>query len=429
LLKTSTANVGSLLSNMDNNNNADNHMDTDMGDLPVPMLSSKQTPVTPEQLMVRLGEMVLALLLGEIIHRIILIFEELPHVKERYNGNRGEMFWAVISNCHNQVIFGPLLTIFGFGLVGYGSSSFSSQIVVNVASVALVYVGLRAFGAMDNSLEDMQVLEEKNALLGPGLATNYWFSYLKWICTGEVSSSSGHKDLILNDLKEALETTKASTESGEEEYSDINRDGLMLNKMARQGENFRVFPKLIILLPSRCWRPKDIKTQDSSEGVFQYCDPSVLSDASRCNCSKGPCKCNHSYCSHDYQFRIESQQRRAPIKATVHWIYENEEDEKTHPNPRAKKIFVMFDFPMLLQSAMGPGRDLEDNASARIRNIETFEETLRKFLASNEYLRYNKLVTFHSYNNEDETEGEKKSPRSLASRLRDRVNLEKQLLL
>ena len=68
---------------MDNNNNADNHMDTDMGDLPVPMLSSKQTPVTPEQLMVRLGEMVLALLLGEIIHRIILIFEELPHVKER----------------------------------------------------------------------------------------------------------------------------------------------------------------------------------------------------------------------------------------------------------------------------------------------------------------------------------------------------------
>ena len=30
--------------------------------------------------------------------------------------------------------------------------------MVNVASVALVYVGLRAFGAMDNSLEDMQVI-------------------------------------------------------------------------------------------------------------------------------------------------------------------------------------------------------------------------------------------------------------------------------
>ena len=68
---------------MDNNNNADNHVDTNMDDLPVPMLSSKQTTVTVEQLMVKLGEMVLALLLGEIIHRIILIFEELPHVKER----------------------------------------------------------------------------------------------------------------------------------------------------------------------------------------------------------------------------------------------------------------------------------------------------------------------------------------------------------
>ena len=68
---------------MDNNNNAENHVDTNMGDLPVPVLSSKQSPVTVEQLMVRLGEMVLALLLGEIIHRIILIFEELPHVKER----------------------------------------------------------------------------------------------------------------------------------------------------------------------------------------------------------------------------------------------------------------------------------------------------------------------------------------------------------
>ena len=33
-----------------------------------------------------------------------------------------------------------------------------------------------------------QVLEEKNALLGPGLATNYWFSYLKWICTGLFNS-------------------------------------------------------------------------------------------------------------------------------------------------------------------------------------------------------------------------------------------------
>ena len=47
------------------------------------MLSSEPIPVTPEHLIVKLGETLVALLLGEIIHRIILIFEELPHVKER----------------------------------------------------------------------------------------------------------------------------------------------------------------------------------------------------------------------------------------------------------------------------------------------------------------------------------------------------------
>ena len=34
---------------------------------------------------VRLGEMLIALLLGEFLHRLILIFEELPHVKERWD--------------------------------------------------------------------------------------------------------------------------------------------------------------------------------------------------------------------------------------------------------------------------------------------------------------------------------------------------------
>ena len=86
---------------------------------------------------------------------------------------------------------------------------------------------------------------------------------------------------------------------------------------------------------------------------------------------------------------------------------------------------------------MGPGRALEDKPSARLKNIETFEvglwintfipiliwwnyegssykqycshldpnypqETLKTFLASNDYLRYKDLVSFHQYNTEDE---------------------------
>ena len=60
-----------------------NNADTDLGLIPVPIVSSKAMAITLEQMMVRLGETILALLLGEILHRIILIFEELPHVKER----------------------------------------------------------------------------------------------------------------------------------------------------------------------------------------------------------------------------------------------------------------------------------------------------------------------------------------------------------
>ena len=143
---------------------ADIHMGKDMGGPPVPM---KPTLVTPEEFMVRLGEMVMALLLGEIIHRIILFFEELPHVKERWERQKCTFLnWSpfVTSGtmatsgtcsrqcfptatirlvaCHNQVgqicslkeyfkaISGPLLAVIGFGLVWHGSSSFSLQVTL-----------------------------------------------------------------------------------------------------------------------------------------------------------------------------------------------------------------------------------------------------------------------------------------------------------
>ena len=39
---------------------------------------------------------------------------------------------------------------------------------------------------------------------------------------------------------------------------------------ASQGENFSLFPKLIVLLPSKCWRPSDLKTQDRCLGTSIY---------------------------------------------------------------------------------------------------------------------------------------------------------------
>ena len=46
-------------------------------------------------------------------------------------------------------------------------------------------------------MNPIKVLEEKNALLGPGLATNYWFGYLKWICAardGDDDEEGGDDD-------------------------------------------------------------------------------------------------------------------------------------------------------------------------------------------------------------------------------------------
>ena len=49
---------------------------------------------------------------------------------------------------------------------------------------------------------------------------------------------------------------------------------------------------------------------------------------------------------------MEGNKRQPPKKMSFNWIYEREEDERTR-NPEGKKIFVMFDFPQILQSALG----------------------------------------------------------------------------
>ena len=84
----------------------------------------------------------------------------------------------------------------------------------------------------------------------------------------------------------------------------------------------------------------------------------------------------------------------------------------------AKKIFVAFDFPMLLQSAMGPGRKMAEDAAGRAKNVETFQATLARFLDTNEYLEFREWVTFHPYN----TDGGDTRP--LAAQLRERIMIE-----
>ena len=52
-----------------------------------------------------------------------------------------------------------------------------------------------------------KVLEEKNALLGPGLATNYWFGYLKWICAARDGDDDDEEDDDDNNVGDDEEDT------------------------------------------------------------------------------------------------------------------------------------------------------------------------------------------------------------------------------
>jgi len=382
-----------------------------------------ETWVDMQPLVGKFGEVLVGLLVGELMHRIIMLYTEMQHIQERYKGSKASLLSAVFSNCHHQAVSVPALTFLGVGTILISGPTIQS--LVNIATISMVYTGLREVGALDNSLEDMQVLEEKNALLGPGLATNYWIGFLKWIIKGDVSKSAGFQDgQIIGNLKDAFEELQAGMQPQEEDSIDevIYADGQISNRLVMEGTLFRIFRKIIILLPSSCHlNTRDSKALARDHKIFLHCAPEAPPTAPPCRC-EGPCDCAHQHCSHDYHFRLASEavQRRPPIKLTIYYIYENEEEEpeKGCHNPLAKKIFVAFDFPMLLQSAMGPGRKMADDAAGRAKNVETFQATLASFLASNEYQKFREWVTFHPYNTD------RSDTRPLAAQLRERIMME-----
>lgn len=369
------------------------------------------------QLLSQLGHTLLGFLVGELLHRIILLIEENFNL-EKYNGSRYELLKAVFSNCHGQSIKVPFLGALGAGLIW--SCSLSPQIILTefepILRVALLYALMRSYGAFEHRLEELEVLEENNAHLGPGLAANYWFSFLKWMVKGDLTDAKGEKSV--NDLKDAIIEAKINAEEGDQ--GNIEPDGGMMTKLKQEGGvHFAPFEKLIILLPKSCHLKTKGAEDWKKENVFILCHPDAQGEP-LCQCKiKCDPTCIHRNCSHDFHFKLDPIMKRDPIKMTVHWIYENEDDERIQ-NSEGNKIFVMFDFPMLLQSAMGPGKGWEedDRPGARTKNIRTFKETLNKFLNSNEYKRYRHMITFHEY--DDVGEGEKCRP--MSAQLREKIN-------
>jgi len=372
-------------------------------------------------LLSELGTMLLGLLLGEFLHRLILVLEELRKLQTQYEGRVTRILEKVFSNCHNQALTVPFLAALGSGLLVIPSHTLSTaEILNNVTTVALVYVMMRTFGALDNTLEDLEVLEENNSDLGPGLAINYWFSFLKWILMPWERMVTDHRSYRFFDLTGVLEALEYNVKESRREHF-VEQDGAIVTKLAAAGgPEFSIFKKFIVLLPSDCNMKIKSVSDWERENVFLYCHPAVPADAKECDC-RDDCRCVHRNCSHSFNFEVDPVLRTPAKRVKVYWIYAREEDEwqgKEGKEGQGWKIFLMFDFPMLLQSAMGPGRgwEEEDRPGARDRNIHSFRETLGKCLSPPDYSRVRHLVTFHPYKVGD--------GRKMSAQLRERVLLE-----
>jgi len=310
------------------------------------------------------GTYLLGLIIGELFHRVSLLIEESYHTSSRHKKSWKKMVESVFSNRHGQYWKVPLLVVAGVVLLYQGGYPHLSglELVTRVFPVAAIWACFKMFGVFDNSLEDLEILEESNAELGPGLAANYWFSFLKPALKADIRTKM------------------------EENLRSMRNEGL--------GANYRNFSKLILPLPDDCY----LKIRDESylkeENIFKDTE---LSDGIK-------------EVDNHLEFKMEAGERRNHIRQAVYWIYESQEfeeeadtKEKIEKKKKANKIFIIFDFPQLLQSAMGPDRGWEEKnkPGAREKNIHSFKKTLKKLLQCNDYIQYQKDVLFMDFLNRE----------------------------
>ena len=118
------------------------------------------------------------ILLGELVTRAALfcdIFFQKKRIWKSFESvfiKRQTQFWVII-------LLGLLswLPVRALGHVDYQ----------HCLVVAFVWFLFRTFGMTNSGLEDLSLLEDTHADLGPGLAANYWMSFLQWALKSDIS--------------------------------------------------------------------------------------------------------------------------------------------------------------------------------------------------------------------------------------------------
>ena len=222
-----------------------------------------------------------------------------------------------------------------------------------------MYLVGRFTNSFNNSMiDDLDILDEQQANVGPGLAANYWFRFLEFIFKDNFNFREKMSD-HLKDVKERI--------MGKKNYFDL------------QSENISAHYKFIILLPSDCVVDK---SGWEREGVFKhvpgYCPPT----------------CEHQkfegkyYVKHDIPVKLDNNTQ----SLHVHWIFRHEEDEEEflqqsehqRSTNNKEKILVVLDFPQLLKSAMGPRKGWEEHErpGARRKNLSLFRKMINSCIES-----------------------------------------------
>lgn len=291
------------------------------------------------------GSFGFGIVVGEFLYRCVLLLDEKKYLYSRYKDKLPRLIKAVFSNEHNQYLSFPIALLISLAFL-YKSSMDTQTIILKVSSIILVWCVLRWLDVFDNPVDDIDVINNSNAALGPGLAYNYWNSLLK---------------ILLDKIEDKTR-----------EYE--NRMNERFNGNVVQAKSH---PRLLILLPNDC-DFNQTETALSAEGVYTH-DPDLCD-------MLGTLQCDHKV-----EFEVEASQRRDPIKMNMHHIIDDMSGEK---------IYIMFDFPQLLKGAMGPKRDCD--RMSRKQNLKSFQSTLENLLSHEPYRRHANSIRFIRY---DKTAG------------------------
>ena len=188
--------------------------------------------VVTSDILAWVGVVLLGMLGGEMVHRLCLLWEEWPHLNTRYQGNKVRMVLAVFSTDHNQHLHTLTLAILATWLVSYNTEMMLGEVMPWM----MVWAVARMYNVFDHQLDTQDIISDNNAVLGPGLAANYWWGILRYLLSRSIPTQ----------LSELL--TQCNI------------------------ENITYFNKLIILIPHNCQVTWDNKEQLEQEKIFYLGD-------------------------------------------------------------------------------------------------------------------------------------------------------------